>query len=326
MLFGEEMKSQRWYQGVSAVLLILSMALRVWPQQGQAHETVLELKVDAADVVVRGTVLAVQRHEAGQSSVVTVTVKVLETVKGENRSSIEFAEVTSTDSNLEEQVYNNWRTAGYEFLWFIRKPATGQSASYPLLAGWDDEIPLVQDIRPLTPKPYSPIFQPAYLTAELRVLSNPDEILAVVRKAASYRATKKGECVVSGIAPGCAVGVPYRMLVRPGDGNVQYLHMPVDERMETLCRRMIQRPAELWTIPAANSFSAYGVPDLEKPKLVREQGVRCLRSFRSEANIKLLKTIAKENPSPSTPYYRGPRFDAAAAAAETLKSWGITAR
>jgi hypothetical protein len=319
MLLGEEMKSQQWWLGVSAVILILSTASRVWPQQVQAHETALELKVDAADVVVRGTVLAVQGYGA-------VTVKVLETIKGENRSSIEFADNTSTDSNSTEQVYNNWRTGGYEFLWFLRKPSTGRSASYPLLGSWIDVIPLVQDIRPLTPKPYNPIYPPAYLTAELRVASNPDDIVAVVRKASSYRAGQKGECVVSGIAPGCAVGVPYRMVVRPGDGYVQFVHMPADERMEALCLRMIQRPGELWTIPAANSSSAYNVPDLEKPSLVREQGVRCLRSFRSEANIQLLETIAKEGPPPSTPYYRGPRYDPAAAAVETLKSWGIKVR
>ena len=313
------MESQRWYAGVSIVMLILSLASTVWPQQGQAHETVLELKVDAADVVVRGTVLAVQDHEA-------VTVKVLETIKRENRSSIEFTDVTSTDSNSKEQAYNNWRTAGAEFLWFLRKPSTERSASYSLLASWIDVIPLLRDIRPLTPAPYNPIFPPAYVTAELQVLSNPDEILAVVRKAASHRATKIGDCVISSIAPGCAVGVPYRMLVRPGDGNVQYLHMPVDDRMETLCLRMIQHPGELWTMPAANSSGAYGVPDLEKPTLVREQGVRCLRSFRSEAHIKLLKTIAKEKPSASSPNYRGPRFDSAAAAAEALKSWGIVVR
>jgi hypothetical protein len=102
--------------------------------------------------------------------------------------------------------------------------------------------------------------------------------------------------------------------------------MPPDERMEALCLRMIQRHDELWTIPAANSSSSYEVPDLEKRLLVREQGVRCLRSFRSEANIRVLKTIAEESPSPSTPYYRGQRFDPASAAAETLKSWGITVR
>ena len=121
--------------------------------------------------------------------------------------------------------------------------------------------------------------------------------------------------------PGCAVGVPYRMLVRPGDGYVQYLHMPVDDRMETLCRRMIQKPEDLWTIPPANPGTAYNVSDLEKPALVRVQGVRCLRAFRSPANIELLKSIVALGSRSSG--QTGPRFDEVRAAAEILTSWRI---
>jgi hypothetical protein len=185
----------------------------------------------------------------------------------------------------------------------------------------------VRDIRSLTPAGISSSFPPGYLTAELRVLRNPDEILAAVRNAAAYRPTKKSECYISVIGPpGCEVGVPYQMLLWPSDGYVQYVQMPVDERMETLCRRMIQRPDELWMMPAGNSSRTYEVPDPERSALAREQGVRCLRSFRSEANIALLRTVAKEGPAPSTPYYRGPRFDPAAGAAETLRLWGIAVR
>jgi hypothetical protein len=54
-------------------------------QKSPAHEAVLELKVAAADLVVRGTVAEAQRHEAGNSHEVTVTVKVLETIKGKSK-------------------------------------------------------------------------------------------------------------------------------------------------------------------------------------------------------------------------------------------------
>src|SRR5262245_44903319 len=147
----------------------------------------------------------------------------------------------------------------------------------------------------------------------------------VVRSAAAYRPTRRTECAPSVVqyAPGCEVGVPYRMMVHPGDGYVQYVHMPKDERTEPLCRRMIQRPEDLWTMPAANSSRSYEPPDSVKLALVREQGVRCLSSFRSQANIEILKSVAQEGPSPSPPDYRGPRFDPSAAATLTLASWGF---
>jgi hypothetical protein len=107
------------------------MASRVWPQQSPAHETVLELKVDAADVVVRGTVVAVQCHEAGQLHEVAVTVKVLKTIKGENRSTIELSTsemATSNDNSIfKETYYNNWRTAG---------SMTANTACFALSAVW----------------------------------------------------------------------------------------------------------------------------------------------------------------------------------------------
>ena len=112
------------------------------------------------------------------------------------------------------------------------------------------------------------------------------------------------------------------MIARPGDGQVQYLHLPVDERMETLCRHMIHRPEELWTIPPANYNPGWPVPDAEKVELVREHGVRCLRSFRSDANIAILKAIATERRDwPSRRVI--PRFDAARVASETLRLWGV---
>jgi hypothetical protein len=320
------MNLPRWFRGASVVTLILLMVSRGWPQNGPAHETVLDLKVEVADLVLRGTVQAIQRHMVGQFQEVAVTVKVLETIKGENQSTIEVAD--STNSGFQQPYYDDWQAAGHEFLWFLRKPATGESA-FSLSPDIDHKslIPLVRDIRSLPPAGISSSFPPGYLTAELRVLRNPDEILAAVRNAAAYRPTKKSECYISVIGPpGCEVGVPYRMLLWPSDGYVQYVQMPVDERMETLCRRMIQRPDELWMMPAGNSSRTYEVPDPERSALAREQGVRCLRSFRSEANIALLRTVAKEGPAPSTPYYRGPRFDPAAGAAETLRLWGIAVR
>ena len=313
-------------------VIFLSTASSARAQLAPAHEAVLELKVETADVVVRGTVQDVHRREAGQFQEVTVTVKVLEAIKGENRSSIEFTDSEINPSNgysiFKEGYFNSWRTGGYEFLWFLRKPGAGESSFSPFRDALSivPQIALVRDVLPLTPRGYSSIFPQAYVTADLRVLRNPEDILAAVRTAAAYKPRRRSECAgaIVRTTPGCAVGVPYRMVVRPGDGFVQYLHLPVDERMEALCLRMIQKPEELWTIPSANTYASYVPPDAEKLPLVREQGVHCLRSFRSDATIALLKSVANEKAAPPPQNNRLPHFDPVKAAFDTLISWGIS--
>src|SRR5262249_56093109 len=109
---------------------------------------------------VRGAVRGVQRREVGQLQEVTVTVKVLETIKGENRSSIEFTDSEINPSNgyssFKERYFNSWKTGGYEFLWFLRKPEAGQSGFSPLRDGLSivPQIALVRDVLPLTPRGY----------------------------------------------------------------------------------------------------------------------------------------------------------------------------
>src|SRR5688572_22961774 len=103
------------------ILLLLAATAGPSAQKSPAHIASLELKVDAADLVVRGTVTSVQRSKAGQTSYLLTTVRVLETIKGKHRDTLEFTESDPASDGVTfiETYLNDWRSKGYEFLWFF---------------------------------------------------------------------------------------------------------------------------------------------------------------------------------------------------------------
>ena len=98
-------------------------------------------------------------------------MKVLETIKGEDRGAIEFSESEISTSNsymlFKERYFNLWTAGAYEFLWLFSKPDTGQPGLLPVGHGGRAEIPLVLDLRPLTAASYSAIFPDGYVTTDV---------------------------------------------------------------------------------------------------------------------------------------------------------------
>lgn len=293
-------------------------------QMGYTADT-LEALVAGSTVVVRATVAEVERGPVvDQRGPAKIVLNIVETLKGPAAKTFTF------HRNLlgSYHVYEGWRRAGREGLWFFvpeadprRLDAKGPGPDRPLVYWNVIRLgPAVAEEKGFVPGP-PPIF-----TMDLTVLDRPDDILKAARAAA-----REGSAEITGI------DVPRGIMQRSGrSGDANSLGVPVDRRLEALARRLIMAPGEI--------LSSDGLPppkdDAERKfrenwqrgmeASLRREGVTALRPFKSDANIALLRPLLDDPASWRRTRYEGDltidlgrEYYVRKAAYEVLREWGV---
>jgi hypothetical protein len=306
----------------------LSLAAVAWfflagegsAQMGYQADSLEWLIVDS-DVVVRASVVKVERESIPNPEPklyrepedwFIVTLKVHETLKGEPVGSLTFTERTVAYF----RVYEGWRDAEREQLWFLVRKKEGQDAESEKIAarsrlglyggGWSV-------VRLGPPVPEERRFQampPPIFSMDLTVREKPDDIL----KAARVAAAEGGQ---RGRVQGHGIELPRGVMQRSGhSGDANSLSVPVDRRLERMARRLIESPGDF--LPGADrGFHA---------DQLRLEGIKALRHFSSEPNAALLKPLLKD---PYWSIHESPEgvrekvYDLRETAYETLRSWDI---
>lgn len=314
----------------SAVALVVLWLLPcfAWAQKGPGFAVSLELMVSEADVIVQGTVERVTRRDLPTGYELDVVVRVTETIKGPPRDYIEFNEVdrSLTQLNVQQQYFTEWMTAARPFLWFFKAnqryaPGSAEPEGRHPLTRRSDLFTWSGSLIPLGPVvrvfPYGLDFPTGYLTTELQVIRRPEDILAtvraeVVRGAQRPRAGKQN------------VGIPWDvmdLIGRAQDDYLQRFAVPIDERTEALCLRMLRSPASIQAAPASTGWS--GINPLG---WIRQAGVHCLKPFRSDQNIALLKSLLTDREVVTTNDPQNVQrrvYVVRKGAFEVLQSWGV---
>ena len=285
---------------ITVVAAALALAATGSLAQSGYEACSLEWLVARADVVVRASVVSVTHSTLdGDPGMVTVTLKVQETLKGAPAETRAFNE----HSLLVEPVYGAWKDAQREQLWFlVRKPkredapgasptTPGDSSRQPLeLLGLVRLGPAVFAEKAFTELP-PPIF-----TMSLELLDKPQDILAAARRAVTEGNT--GQPVRRHL-----IDLPRVVMQRSGrSGDANELVVPVDSRLESVARRLINSPAALVSAPGDSSAQDADVGkaqavarfrDAEKDRL-RAEGVKALQYFKSDENAGILKSLLKD--------------------------------
>lgn len=281
----------------------------------------LEWLVADSDIVVRASVMSVARtpvvHEEdgvhrNLEVSKSVSLRVHETLKGTPAKSRAFVERT----HAFDAVYEGWRDAGREQLWFLvcgegrneandtdivkiaaRHPLTPRGLG-PSVVRLGPPVPEEQGLSPMPP----PIF-----TMNLDVLAAPNDILRAPR-AAVAAGGKHGQ------VKGHAIELPRELMQRSGrSGDFNSLTVPVDKRLEKLGHRLLQSPGDF-------------LPRLEQvyADWLRLEGVKILRHFPTDENTVLLRSMLD---APTSSIDQCPARTEAnktrEAAYEVLHSWGI---
>jgi hypothetical protein len=254
----------------------------------------------------------------------TVTLKVHETLKGDPTESLTFVERTLAADGI----YEGWRDAGREQLWLlVRQEKDGDDAEAPRVSaslrpyggGWS----VIRLGPPVSEERGFSSLPPPIFTLDLKVLKEPKDILKAARAAVAE--TGKRERIHSH-----AVDLPRGIMQATGrSGDVNRLIVLIDHRLEAVARHWIESPEE---IPLR-----LGVIKPEDHKtiklysdLLRAEGVRALRHFKSNKNVATLKGLLDD---PAFWLQRNEEDDRAGitekvyyvrqAAFETLREWGV---
>lgn len=278
-------------------------------QTGETQEC-MEWLVANSDVMVRVTVVKVSVQPArGPAFGVwkDVEVDVHETLKG--RSIKRF--VFTFDSDRTMTVFEELKRSKQQVLCFFdSKPGEDP----PLV--WSDA--LVRLGPPLAGyRLYPPIF-----TVDLRLLKEPEDVL----KAARAAVAEEGK---GGRPDRSSLNLPRDIMQttgRSGDGNG--LLVPVDHRLEKAARHWIASPEDVPMRLGVVKTKAEA--DRFHSGLLRLEGIRALRNFKSDENIAILKgllnspdawthTIEEQGSAVATEKVYFLRQEAY----ETLRDWGI---
>lgn len=302
-------------------------------QMGYTADSIDWLVADS-DVVVRASVAEVKSTPVVQpqdgmyrnpEDWKTVTLKVHETLKGDHDESLIFVERTLASY----KVYEGWRDAGREQLWFLvrkkeqdeddAKAGSPSARLKPYGGGWS-----VIRLGPPVPeeKGFSSLPPPIF-TLDLKVLKEPEDILEAARVAVVEAG--KRERIRSH-----AVELPHGIMQATGkSGDANSLIVPIVHRLEAAARHWIESPEE---VPLR-----LGAVDPKDPKaikfvsdLLRLEGVRALRHFKSDENVPILKGLLD---NPAFYYQKIDEGEQAGTtmkvyyvrkeAFETLREWGV---
>jgi len=241
----------------------------------------LEWMAADSKAIVRAVVVDVTREPADHDWEFwdTVTVEVLETLKGTPRAKVTF--VVNTLRSDEELA--RWKQQRQELLLFLveGKLLREQGANYAR--------------HELAPRPHwkrSSIelgsgATPHVLTMDFGALTDPKPVLERTRAAiaATAKAGQVGKHVV-------------RRPVSSWRGAYVYLTVPADRRLETEARRWIESPDD--SMPKTDEPAATSVDDSSRlcnawwpmtTKALRAEGIKALRHFKSDENVALMKSL-----------------------------------
>lgn len=285
------------------ILVWLAGSAFALAQVGTRTYCSLEWLAADADVIARGVIANVERQERPKDRVLLiVTLAVHESIKGDTLDSITFP----VETLASDRRYDAWKAARQEQLWFLKansafelkigEQARNDANRFPFVPYGQGCSVLRLDAAVQEESSFSRL-PPPILTLELSLLDQPREILAAVRDAV---AESRHPDLAGGDAGGAlkqhALWLPRCVAQRCGSsGDVNYLIVPVDRRLELLARRLIAEPEEF----ANGGIAPYGDPTRASLKIPpgaaiqaamhKEAGIRALAHFRSDENIAALK-------------------------------------
>ena len=297
-----------WFPAIAVLVLSPGVGSA---QIGCIHIT-LETLVAESDVVIRGTIIAIERDRPRDNLVwLTITLDVRETLKGEPARTRTFAFAAGAgDESFEQRM-----DAGQDQLWFlVRNEAKeekreadvdGVAARYPLRpygGAWS----FVRLGKPVPAEAQSRAAAPPIFDVNLNALGQPWEILNAARAAAKVGGGRKALRTHG-------MNLPHAIASRSGQhGDANMLVVPVDSRLEKLALRWIRSPEE---------FRSGGAEEF-----MRIEGVRALRYFKSEANVTLLKRLLDGSGPPEKSGGDGLQTALRKQARTVLREWGVADR
>lgn len=299
-----------------STLFLVGFALAPAIAYAQCHLSYhsIEPRVARADVVVAGEISRALRRkvEASESSSAAgrridheakveyvLTVKVHETLKGEEADVIELVDETYSI----DRRYDQWAEARSTILWFLGPPvAAGETM--------DDGAPARREFSMLrigTAASDEQGFKtsiPPVFSMDFTVLHEEKAILARARQ---FAKKQPGPLRIHSIT------IPHEVAAQcspPCDGNA--LVVPVDASLEETARRLIASPQEF--LPGNAPLDSLAGFQL------RLGGVEALQYFKSNENAALLRSLLDD----STAVYR--TFDAGSRESMTVKEYPIRAK
>jgi hypothetical protein len=281
------------------LLICLAAIAAAEPACGQpisTHYDSIEWMVADSTVVVRGTIVDVQTEREGEyGEWQIVTVRTDELLKGEKPTALKFAVDASGSRDRISQWHKNARPL-IMFLDESRKLAARFAGVSGLTGRRLIRFPLaprtgyVKDsFLELTPDSRTPAF-----SWSLRPIEKPDDLLQAVKAA-----------IAESREPGPLFACSIRL---PEHGNMDFLSVPVDPRLEAAALRWI----------GSKQFD------------YRTEGAKALLYFQSPANAELLKrllndpdfvTLVKEEKGRTVNEAR--IFEVREAAWQVLEAWGV---
>lgn len=248
----------------------------------------LEWLVASSDVVVRGVIVDIT---ADQGNWNIVTLDVLETLKGAKAQRLKFAahKLDKADAALAQM-----KESKRELLWILKRQDSGVPGEAPdrekALARHkvDLHAPFLPG-RPDVPSlPVIPLGSHgskeggpplAFLTIDLRLLKTADELVKAIRAAIAEPLARSAS--EGGPVRPYSLELPKEIAQRTGfsrSWTKNLLMVPVDHRLEEFARRLVLSPGD---------FLAKDDPD--HSHLLRLEGVKALRLFRSERNLAIVR-------------------------------------
>jgi hypothetical protein len=322
----------RFLVAIALATVVFSPAVS-FGQLGRYAASSLELLVAKAEVVVRGSVVNVTREpDKGDWGWDIVTLQVRDTLKGGKAKRLKFA-IRTHDS---DDTLQRWKESKQEALWLLDRQKVENGEDARRLAKilerhrmdlWTSSLEgSALRLGPSAPedrrRPPPPIF-----TLDLRLLDTPEDIVKAARQAvetAGERTTRVHELTLS-----------RDIMQRTGtSGDINFLRVPVDWRLEVFARRLIESPEDFLSPIKERRFK----DEAERRFLAnlrqgekdgfRHEGVRALRYFKSRENIARLKPLLKDET-----WLIESRFDdrrdakrvyyIREAAYEVLRQWGV---
>jgi hypothetical protein len=331
------MKPRRIFVTIASAILVVTVSGPVVAQIGYSENTI-EASVAESSLIVRATVADLKfesvddRPTKGWKRTI-VTLKVKETLKGRPVETVTFGE-----GNYEpDRRYEAWKKAGTELLWFFGpNPMYGKSPTWV-----EDEIsvrfPLQKQLWVrLGPgisieKRYDQVLKPMF-RMDLNVVEGPVAILEAVRASILYPTDRERAGVLpvpDGFsADHYSISVPHAIMARSGRvGDANSIGVPIDRRLETLARRLIESPSDFLPKETDAEHARNPKGRNSEKDLLRAEGTKALRYFKSESNVRLLKSLLADSatyqvmpPEPDVPYIE---YFVRKAAYETLTAWKV---
>ncbi len=282
---------------VGVVMAVAAGAVR--PDAARAQDSLpplqlssLEWAVADSEVVVRGVVGAVAADEHWN----IVTLDVREMLKGAKTPRFQFAayRFAKADAGLaraeavETRVTVAAQARGPEG---CGQRAGARKAARPPQArpartvrARPTRAPALPVIPLGPPQAEDALQPPAYLTTDLRIPKTPDDMIQAMRTAV---ARTQGQQRVRSYV----VTLPPEVAQRTGFSRPKNtLLVPVDDRLETLARRLVQSPGAFLTKHDAQNRYTLGL-----------EGVKALRLFPSEKNLAIVRAWL-DNPAAVAPF------------------------